>query len=196
MMTLRLNDTKKENLTNNIQNNINSYKYQILILENLKLLTKKDGSDFQNINKCFDIESLKQFLENKGYSVQWLYLHVSDYDFEIHFKINGTDATAYIKRRIYTDEITQDQLKEIDSSRVLGGGWIRKHYYLNSTKEIENKIQETITKLNGYLEREQQKLANTTKLFKVVAKFTKDINELMENGSEFYLSEIQDLIGY
>lgn len=196
MMTLRLNDTKKKNLTNNIQNNINSYKYQILILENLKLLTKKDGTDFQNINKCFDIESLKQFLENNGYSVQWLYLNVTDYDFQIEFKINDTRSTAYITRRIYTDEITNEQLKEIDSSRILGGGWIRQRYYLNSTKEIQNKIQETITKLNGFLEREQQKLANTTKLFKVVEKFTKDINELMENGSEFYLSEIQDLIGY
>lgn len=196
MMTLRLNDTKKENLKNNIQNNINSYKYQILILENLKLLTKKDGTDFQNINKCFDIESLKQFLENKGYSVQWLYLNITDYDYQIEFKINDTRSTAYIKRRIYTDEITNEQLKEIDPSRVLGGGWLRKHYYLNSTKEIKNIIQETITKLNGFLEREQQKLSKTTKLFKIVEKFTKDINELMENGSEFYLSEIQDLIGY
>lgn len=52
---MQFNDCEFEILTKSINKNINVYKLDLEILNNLKFLKKKDGSDFKDLKKCLTV---------------------------------------------------------------------------------------------------------------------------------------------
>lgn len=198
---MRINFNKEEfnKLTNQLNNYILSNDIKIFILDNLKLLTKKNGDDFQDIKKAFDIESLKTILAQK-YNCIWgngsyILLSVSDYDFEIKFNIKNIKDTLYIKRRFYIDELKQEEREKISKDRILGGGILREYYYISSNKELKEAIQNTKQSLINYQNYYKEKLAKCEKLKDYVLEFIKNVNTLQKNDySDFFHKEISNLI--
>ena len=198
-MNYYFNENKFNELEKSRKNNLFTYQIKKYMLLNLNLLTKKDGSDFANITKCFDIENLKTLLSKK-YNVSYLYLTVSDYNFEINYGIDNLQGVLYIRRRVYFDEIKSQEEKQKKEYKKHGGGWLREYYNNNTTEEIRDEILSLIEQMDIYIKREQQTIKQLPTLKRETQKYIKSLNENLINdfdtiyNKSFWASEIKELI--
>ena len=162
---LRLDERKYEELLLQHERYIKNYEVQLFILENLKLLKKKDGTDYQNIKKAFDIESLKPLINKQfnckiGYGSS-LYLAETEFDYEINYSIDyskGIKGIAYIKKKVYADDLTEEVRKLKAHKIKKDDSWSRAYYNNDTTEEIQEYINKNINLIKEYITREKRLL--------------------------------------
>lgn len=191
-----------ENLINTYNKYIFSYEIQLYILNNIKLLTKKDGTAYTNFIKTFDVEALKPQLEKK-YNCKMgagscVYIVETDYNYEIHFNINNncacSDSILYITKRFYMDELSKEKADTIPSDRIYGGGFIRKYYNIYSIEELESVINTQKENIKNIINKYKLKIKNLKPLKNYINKFIENLNKLQTGDADYYWDEISKLI--
>ena len=203
---LTVNYTKFEELKNKRTTNAEIYKIELEILNNLNLLKKKDGSNYQNPLKMFDIETIKKHFEKKGFKMgsgSCVYLTEDEYNYKINFSLNSISSTLYLKKRVYIDELTKEEQEKITQEKIiLGGGWVRKYYNLSTVEEMQKEIEERKEVIKKWLDAENVSIKQLKKVLSLTEKYIKDVNEATKNPfknykeTSFYKSEIASLIDY
>ena len=173
----KLNNYKIEEVKKQIEKTINSYKLQLDIINNLKLLSKKDGSSFKDVKKCFDIESLKKHYNIKNNGITWLYLEAGEYDIKINIKYNNIDTILYLPYRVYLDELKKDEADQVEPDRICGGGIYREYFYLYKIDEIKKLLNKKKNELEYFLNFELLRLKNFNKLIKKCNSFIESLNK-------------------
>jgi len=172
-----LNNYEVEEVKKGIEKTISNYKLQLDIINNLKLLSKKDGSSFKDVKKCFDIESLKKHYNTKNDGISWLYLEAGEYDITINIKYNNIDTCLYLPYRVYLDELKENEKELIESDRICGGGFIREYFYLYKIDEIKKLLNKKKSELEYFLNFELLRLKNFNKLIKKCNSFIESLNK-------------------
>lgn len=199
-----INESNAKQLKEKRNQYLFNYQTQLEILENLKLLKKKDGTDFANPQKMFDIETLKKHFSKKGYKMgcgSCLYLVESDYDYQIKYSLNNQQGTLYIKKRVYVDELTQEERKQKEHKTIKECSWTRAYYNNTTTEEIRTVIESLKVSIKTHIEAEKLAIKQIDKLIKITAKYIEQVNQATQNQfrltkSSFYRDEIASLIGY
>lgn len=181
---LRLNENKYNELLLQHEKYMKNYEVQLFILENLKLLKKKDGTDFQNIKKAFDIESLKSLIE-KEYKCKmgcgsWLYLTETEYHYEINYSIDyskGIKGIAYITKKVYADDLTEE-VRKLKAHKIRkDDSWTRAYYNNDTTEEIQEYINKHINHIKEYIAKEKKAIACLPKIKAITEKYIKEFND-------------------
>ena len=119
---MQFNQNEFMNLKKRVEKNYKTYALSLEILNNLVLLKKKDGSDFKDLKKCFDIEGLKAHFSSRD--VQWLYLEnskdVFNYNYTIQFKIDGVPGILSFDKTIREYDMTAEE-KAKNADRIIRG---------------------------------------------------------------------------
>jgi hypothetical protein len=186
---MQFNNNEFENLKKGIEKNYSVYMLSLEILNNLVLLKKKDGSDFKDLKKCFDIEGLKAHFSNK--KVQWLYLNNEETYWSIHFKIDGFESSVAFDKEIREDEMTPEE-KEKNADRIIRGTWRVPYMLINSADEIKAQIEKKKDLYIKYIQRERIAYSQLDDLKKITIDYINKYNETCSKTS-FYYSDIQKL---
>ena len=208
-MSYHFNNNKFEELTKNINKNINIYKLNIEILEHLQFLKKKDGSDFKDLKKAFNIEGLKDYFKNQGkYKEVYIYLESGEEDYTIKWKIGNFESFISIDYKIYLRRLSKEEKEEAmktkDIIKVTPCYSSDKEYYyyylLNTTEEIQEALSVLIKRYEKFLKRELQAMDQLPVLKEITLNFIKECNEKLKNDFDdyrdisFYYSSIRELI--
>lgn len=198
-MDFIVNTNNYDKLVKRHERMLKDYEISIFILENIKLLKKKDGTDFKDIKKTFDIEDLKSQLEKK-YNCKMgcgscVYLIETEFDFEIHFSINNFSSTVYVKKKVYADDLSQEE-REKNAYRIRKDSSITRAYYnIDTVDEIKKYINIQLNDYKKFAEDERKIISNLPKLKKLTQKY---LDELEKSGAGFglYRDDVASLIGY
>lgn len=196
---LRLNENKYNELLLQHERYIKNYEVQLFILENLKLLKKKDGTDYQNIKKAFDIESLKPLI-NKQFNCKigcgsYLYLAETEFDYEINYSIDyskGIKGIAYIKKKVYADDLTEEVRKSKAHKIRKDDSWTRAYYNNDTTEEIQEYINKNINLIKECITREKNVIATLPAIKTITEKYIKEFNDKI--SCKVYCDDIRNLI--
>jgi len=168
----------KERLAQKLQSNaqkvkgdllgtVASYKKCIEILEGIKRTHKKDGSDFQNVLKNFEMPA--------GASMYW----------ELVVFNNELRISAY-PEKIYLEGYENDpekvaEMEKTDPSRVIHNwAYVKDGYYKNAD-EIEEEIKKQIGKYKERLKRAENDLAKFDGEFTELQKIADTFGDFLEN---------------
>lgn len=115
----------KEEIIKNFDQHIQNYKDKIVLWKNVEVVTKKDGTEFQNFSRNFTNSSIRNF-----YSSRYIGVH------------------AWVENRWIEDEIDTRQLlenadTEISEDRIIKKPISKPYYYL-TVKETADKINKVI----------------------------------------------------
>ena len=138
---------------------IDKTKKEIELLKSIKIVTKKDWSEFQNFVKNFKFDW-----------IDWK-IYIRSYPFDREIRIMNYPIEIDIYR--YSND--PEFLKTIDQSRIIKG-WIIKDYAFYTVKEFYNEIQKTIEIREKRLEQYQNELEN----------FDNDLKATIENLKNIY----------
>lgn len=124
-----------ENKKAELQQAITDYKACIEILESIKRTSKKDGSDFQNLFKNFEMP--------ENVRLGWWFVVYSKYG-QIHSYRNGTHQEIILESHDIKDEVSADQLE----------AEIKQHIekYKNWLNDAENDLKKFDDDLSGFSE--------------------------------------------
>lgn len=122
---------------------IDKTKKEIELLRSIKIVTKKDWSEFQNFVKNFKFDWIdwKMYIRSYPFSDQ---IEISNYPIEID---------------IYRYSNDPEFLKTIDQSRIIKESCIKDYVYYN-VKEFYNEIQKTIKNRQKRLDQYENELKN------------------------------------
>lgn len=193
---MQFNNYEFMNLKKRVENNYSVYALSLEILNNLVLLKKKDGSDFKDLKKCFDIEGLKAHFINRKF--QWLYLNDTESCWSICFKIDDLEGVISFDKTIREDDMTAEE-KAKNADRIIRGTWRVPYMVLNSTDEIKAQIEKKKAQYALYIQREGVALSQLDDLKKITINYINKYNEICKNkheeyhGTSFYYSDIQKL---
>ena len=149
-----------------ILHSVESYKKCLEILKGIKRIHKKDGGDYEN--------TLRNFQMPEGAVIYWELivfhneLRISAYPEKIY--LNGYE----------TDEEKVKAKKEKEPREICGGGYLKEWYYKNAD-EIEEEIKETIKKYEGRLEEAENNAKQRDAEIKELGKLTEKIGEFLDN---------------
>lgn len=158
---------KKENLNHYIEKT----KKEIELLESVKIVTKKDWSEFQNFIKNFQLD--------------WK-MYIRSYPFENQIRISNYPVEIDIYR--YSND--KEFLENIDQSRIIKESCIKDYAYFTVT-EFYNEIQKTIEIRKNRLEKYQKELENFDSDLKVTIEILKNVYDLFNKldqkiGNSYY----------
>lgn len=154
--------TKKAEILKSIED----YKACIKILEWIKRVHKKDGSDFQNVLKNFEMpEGSRIYWELVVFTNE---LRISAYPHKIY--LNGYE----------TDEAKVQAKKEASPREICGGGYLKEWYYKNAD-EIEEEIKEQIGKYKERLKKAENNASQRDAEVNELADLTGKIGEFLDN---------------
>ena len=193
---LRFSDLDYNNLIKHTKNNLKNYEIQLEILNNITFLKKKDGGDFQNIKKSFDIETLEKYLKSK-YGYVSLYLSESDYDYSICFTVDNLRGTVYITKRVYVDDISKETAEA--KSYKIQTTFTRQYYNNDTVDELKEVVEKQKQFISRYIEREKIAISQLDTLKEIANNFIKECNERLKNEYadfeklSFYGSDIKEL---
>ena len=163
---------KKEQIINSIDRT----KKEIELLKSIKIVTKKDWSEFQNFVKNFNFDW-----------IDWK-IYIRAYPFDDEIRISNYPIEIDIYRLSHDPEF----LKSIDQSRIING-WVIKDYAYFTVKEFYNEIQKTIENRQKRLEKYENELKDFDNDLKVTIEILKKIydqfNELNEKIDHWYYSQ-------
>ena len=145
---------KKENLNHYIEKT----KKEIELLESVKIVYKKDWSEFQNFIKNFQLD--------------WK-MYIRSYPFEDQIRI----CNYPIEIDIYRYSNDKEFLENIDQSRIIKESCIKDYAYF-TVKEFYNEIQKTIEIRKNRLEKYQKELENFDSDLKVTIEILKNVYDL------------------
>lgn len=145
---------KKENLNHYIEKT----KKEIELLESVKIVTKKDWSEFQNFIKNFQLD--------------WK-MYIRSYPFENQIRISNYPIEIDIYR--YSND--KEFLENIDQSRIIKESCIKDYAYFTVT-EFYNEIQKTIEIRKNRLEKYQKELESFDSDLKVTIEILKNVYDL------------------
>ena len=163
---------KKEQIINSIDRT----KKEIELLKSIKIVTKKDWSEFQNFVKNFKFDW-----------IDWK-IYIRSYPFDHEIRIMNYPIEIDIYR--YSND--PEFLKTIDQSRIIKG-WIIKDYVYYTVKEFYNEIQKTIEIREKRLEKYQKELENFDNDLKATIESLKNIydqfNKLNNKIDHWYYTQ-------
>lgn len=145
---------KKENLNHYIEKT----KKEIELLKSIKIVTKKDWSEFQNFIKNFQLD--------------WK-MYIRSYPFENQIRI----CNYPIEIDIYRYSNDKEFLENIDQSRIIKESYIKDYAYFTVT-EFYNEIQKTIEIRKNRLEKYEKELENFDSDLKESIEILKNVYDL------------------
>lgn len=152
---------------------IEKTKKEIELLKSVKIVTKKDWSEFKNFLQNFQCD-WKIYIRSYPFSDQ---IEISNYPIEID---------------IYRYSNDPEFLKTIDQSRIIKESFIKDYVYYN-VSEFYNEIQKTIEIRQKRLEKYQKELENFDNDLKTTIKILENIynqfNELNEKIDNWYYTQ-------
>lgn len=155
---------------------IDKTKKEIELLKSVKIVTKKDWSEFQNFVKNFNFDW-----------IDWK-IYIRSYPFDHEIRIMNYPIEIDIYR--YSND--PEFLKTIDQSRIIKG-WIVKDYAFYTVKEFYNEIQKTIEIREKRLEKYQKELENFDNDLKATIEILKNVydqfNELNNKIDHWYYTQ-------
>ena len=163
---------KKEQIINSIDRT----KKEIELLKSIKIVTKKDWSEFQNFVKNFKFDWIdwKIYIRSYPFSDQ---IEISNYPIEID---------------IYRYSNDPEFLKTIDQSRIIKESYIKDYAYYN-VHEFYNEIQKTIEIRQKRLEKYQKELENfdndLKQTIEILKKIYDQFNELNNKIDHWYYAQ-------
>lgn len=166
--------TKKAEILTSIEN----YKKCLEILEGVKRIHKKDGTDYQNVLKNFQMPEGARMYRELVVFTNWL--RISAYPHKIY--LDGYE----------TDPDKVQAMKEKDPRSICGGGYLKEWYYKNAD-EIEEEIKEQIEKYKNRIEEAEKNAKQRDGEVEQLAKLTGQIGEFLDNiksGNDYKLRDI------
>jgi len=155
---------------------IDKTKKEIELLRSIKIVSKKDWSEFQNFVKNFKFDWIdwSMIIRSYPFSEQ---IRISNYPIEID---------------IYRYSNDPEFLKTVDQSRIIKESCIKDYVYYN-VKEFYNEIQKTIEIRQKRLEKYQKELENFDNDLKTTIEILKKIydqfNELNQKMDHWYYTQ-------
>ncbi len=163
---------KKEQIVNSIDRT----KKEIELLKSIKIVTKKDWSEFQNFVKNFNFDW-----------IDWK-IYIRSYPFDDEIRISNYPIEIDIYRLSHDPEF----LKSIDQSRIING-WVIKDYAYYNVHEFYNEIQKRIENRQKRLEKYENELKDFDNDLKVTIEILKKIydqfNELNQKMDNWYYTQ-------
>lgn len=155
---------------------IDKTKKEIELLKSIKIVTKKDWSEFQNFVKNFNFDW-----------IDWK-IYIRSYPFDKAIRISNYPIEIDIYR--YSND--PEFLKTIDQSRIIKESCIKDYVYFN-VKEFYNEIKKTIEIRQKRLDKYQKELENFDNDLKQTIEILKNIydqfNELNQKINNWYYTQ-------
>ena len=160
-LTHNAEEKKKE-----ILHSVETYTKCLEILKGIKRVKKKDGTDFKDTIKNFEMpEGARMYWELVVFTNE---LRISAYPEKIY--LDGYE----------TDPAKVEAKKQKDPRSICGGGFLKEWYYKDAD-EIEEEIKETIVKYENRLNEAKNNAKKWDKEVKQLAKLTEKIGDFLDN---------------
>lgn len=160
-LTNNAEEKKKE-----ILHSVESYTKCLEVLKGIKRIKKKDGTDFKDTIKNFEMpEGARMYWELVVFTNE---LRISAYPEKIY--LDGYE----------TDPAKVEAKKQKDPRSIFWGGYIREGYYKDAD-EIEEEIKATILKYESRLNEAKNNAKKWDKEVKQLAKITEKIGDFLDN---------------
>ena len=164
-LVIYLNNNAEEQ-KKNILHSIESYKKYLEILKDIKRVHKKDGGDYEN--------TLRNFQMPEGAVIYWELVV-----FNNELRISTPSGKIYLNG-YETDEEKVKAKKEKEPREICGGWYLKEGYYKNAD-EIEEEIKEAIKKYEGRVEEAENDAKQRDAEVKELSKLTEKIGEFLDN---------------
>ena len=152
---------------------IDKTKKEIELLKSIKIVTKKDWSEFKNF--------LQNFQLNWKISFRW-------FPFEDEIQISNYPIEVDIDYISYDKEIVEN-IRKIDPARIYSHSW-KKDFIIFNVKEFYNEIQKKIEYLEKYLNKLEKRLDNfdndLEKIIDPLNNLLKHLSSIKNNWYENY----------
>lgn len=159
-------ESKAQKIKGDLLGTVANYKKCLEILENIKRVHKKDGSDFQNVLKNFEMpEGAELYREHVVFENQ---LRISAYPQKIYLDGYENDA----------DKV--EEMRKKNPERLINIYGLKTFYYKDAD-EIEQEIKETADKYRERIKKAEQNANNWDADVEKLKDAVKGLTDLLDN---------------
>lgn len=156
------------------------YKDLLILLNNIKFVTKKDGTPYQSIIKNIDISGIN--LKNVGVTCRAIYYSIKEGN-ELHF--NFIDRLG--KFQSYDIQLrTSFDIENVEPKRIIKEPLLTPYYDMN-VEDLKKYIEVQKVSIQGWLDRDLKLLSDFDKAVKMAQKFEKDFKEKFSDDALWYI---------
>jgi len=183
-----------EKIKRELENRLATVNFKIEKWENVKHLTKKDGAEYQNINKSFEgckylttypvydvfhpvVEITGRCDNLQGVNDKWITDTIYCYAYENDYHEDRYKDKEYIKPESYSRPVYVLSVNEIMEEIKI------RIAYLKAYKE---RLEKMILDCDGYVEKVQNKLSELLQVVDDINEETKDKDSKFYNNSDLY----------
>ena len=175
-----MNDYKFEDLRKKYQGYVVYYQDLLHLLNNIKFVTKKDGTPYQNMVKNIDISNVK--LENIGVSLRAVTYTIKGGN-ELHFWFKDKLG----RFQDYNIQLSTDfDIKNIEPSRIIKEPYLNPYYVMN-LDDVKKYIEAQKKSVQEWLDKDLKILKNFDKAIAMAKKFEKEFKEKFQDSTFWYV---------
>ena len=177
---------RREEIIKNLENELKDYQAKLVGWQNVKRLTKKDGSNFAIKGKNFDGAKFGQysFVEDEMHP----YLTIT-------YKDNYTWRQDNLQMYIYLDELKKDDTRLNNKEQIYNAGSIIRSTYIYNIEECFQAIQKYIKFLEEKITDYENQIKNANKYIEKADNVIKQIKELI-NSKDLKCDFHNNSLGY